>query len=55
MWIIVEYITRTNEERSFELDSKFNRINAKGIKNEIENAMLQKFGYIGTIVDWYKK
>lgn len=29
MLVVVEYITKTGEERSFEYFSKFNRINAK--------------------------
>lgn len=55
MLVVVEYVTRTGEEREFEYFSEFDRINAKGLKEEAKNQMYKNYGYITEIINIYRK
>lgn len=54
MLVRVLYITENGDVREFEYASKFDRINAKGIKEEIENKDYMKYGKHHEIKDFYR-
>ena len=44
MKVLVIYINRSGDQGDFEYISKFDRINAKGIRDEARKEMFKKYG-----------